>query len=81
MWSRKKSIFTDLDAFSPAWMRNNYFLNAVCLLVCTDMFSLQSERMDGFYSYSMFTSLFITFRYPANIKILGPKARGPPPGK
>jgi hypothetical protein len=48
-----------------------------CMCLCMYIFMyvpwLEPERLDGFYSYSVFKSLSVTDRCPANMDILAPK--------
>lgn len=67
-------ISIDLHVFNhlnPKRSFHNAVLISVCLCVC--MSSLASERFDGFYSYSVFKSLFNLGRWPVNMNNLAPK--------
>jgi hypothetical protein len=50
--------------FGLLWVRNSVL---VCVCLCMDKCaSLAPERLDGFYSYSVFTKLIAIFRCPLN---------------
>jgi hypothetical protein len=77
---RSERILTDLYFLSPLeYAKVSFFFCMPSLCVCNVSpyvwvcASLASERLEGFYSYSLFKSLSIVGRYPMNINILAPK--------
>jgi hypothetical protein len=68
-------IVTDLQIFSTS-IKKKWLWGGVCLSVCSSAHaraSLVSERWDGFYSYSVFKSLFILGWCQVNLDIRTPK--------
>jgi hypothetical protein len=51
----------------------------VCMYICMCA-SLAPGRLDGFYSYSVFKSLFIIGQCPVNMNNPAPKTRDPSDG-